>query len=187
MSLEWIALVCWENVRAIDCIANYNQIGSIFASANLAGETGLCENVSCFVVTRAHISQSHEKLPYENNGLLELFARFTGWPVSRANKCHLTTRLFARLTGWPVSHEVSRYFRLTNQTLNFIVEPFLPHASNTEYYICITSARDGDNILFTHEGGVDIGDVDAKGLVLNIPVTEPFPSREKIADTYSSM
>ena len=68
-----------------------------------AGETGLCENVSCFVVTRAHISQSHEKLPYENNGLLELFARFTGWPVSRANKCHLTTRLFARLTGWPVN------------------------------------------------------------------------------------
>ena len=57
----------------------------ISQSHRLAGETGLCENVSCFVVTRAHISQSHEKLPYENNGLLELFARFTGWPVNRAN------------------------------------------------------------------------------------------------------
>ena len=33
------------------------------------------------------------------------------------------------------------------------------------------------------EGGVDIGDVDAKGLVLNIPVMVPFPSLEKIADT----
>ena len=87
--------------------------------------------------------------------------------------------------------QVSRYFRFTNRgllpcslTLNiFIVEPFLPHASNTEYYVCITSTHDGDNILFTHEGGVNIGDADAKGLVFNIPVTEPFPSREKIADT----
>ncbi|KAI0077582.1 ATP-citrate synthase [Panus rudis PR-1116 ss-1] len=69
-------------------------------------------------------------------------------------------------------------------TLNtFIVEPFLPHPSDAEYYVCITSAREGDSILFTHEGGVDIGDVDAKALTLNIPVGEPFPSREKIAST----
>ncbi|KAI0795618.1 ATP-citrate synthase [Abortiporus biennis] len=66
---------------------------------------------------------------------------------------------------------------------NFILEPFLPHPSNTEYYVCINSAREGDAILFTHEGGVDIGDVDAKALVLNIPVGAPFPSRQTIADT----
>jgi ATP citrate (pro-S)-lyase len=66
---------------------------------------------------------------------------------------------------------------------NFIVEPFLPHPSNTEYYVCINSQREGDLILFTHEGGVDIGDVDAKALVLNIPVNKPFPSREAIAST----
>ena len=66
---------------------------------------------------------------------------------------------------------------------NFIVEPFLPHPSNTEYYVCITSQREGDVILFTHEGGVDIGDVDAKALVLNIPVNKPFPDREVIART----
>ncbi|KAF8327082.1 ATP citrate lyase isoform 2 [Amanita rubescens] len=72
---------------------------------------------------------------------------------------------------------------VTGTLNNFIVEPFLPHPSNTEYYVCITSAREGDNVLFTHEGGVDIGDVDAKALVLNIPVTEPFPSRETIAET----
>lgn len=63
---------------------------------------------------------------------------------------------------------------------NFIVEPFLPHSSNTEYYVCINSAREGDNILFTHEGGVDVGDVDAKALTLSIPVNQPFPSREEI-------
>ncbi|KAF8198645.1 citrate synthase-like protein [Pholiota molesta] len=72
---------------------------------------------------------------------------------------------------------------ITGTLNNFIVEPFLPHPSNTEYYVCITSAREGDSILFTHEGGVDIGDVDAKALVLNLPVTQPFPSRETIAAT----
>ena len=72
---------------------------------------------------------------------------------------------------------------ITGTLNNFIVEPFLPHPSSTEYYVCITSAREGDSILFTHEGGVDIGDVDAKALVLNLPVTQPFPSRETIAST----
>lgn len=31
-----------------------------------------------------------------------------------------------------------------------------------EYYVCIHSHRYADTILFHHEGGVDIGDVDAK-------------------------
>lgn len=69
-------------------------------------------------------------------------------------------------------------------TLNtFIVEPFLPHPPTTEFYICITSAREGDSILFTHEGGVEVGDVDAKALVLPIPVGSTFPSRSTIAST----
>ena len=66
---------------------------------------------------------------------------------------------------------------------NFIVEPFLPHPSNTEYYVCVSSQREGDRILFTHEGGIDIGDVDAKALVLDIPVNKPFPTRQDIAAT----
>jgi ATP citrate (pro-S)-lyase len=45
---------------------------------------------------------------------------------------------------------------------NFIVEPFCPHSQDTEYYICIQSVREGDVLFFTHEGGVDVGDVDAK-------------------------
>lgn len=40
--------------------------------------------------------------------------------------------------------------------------------------------REGDNILFTHEGGIDIGDVDAKALKLLIKVDEAFPSAETI-------
>jgi len=33
---------------------------------------------------------------------------------------------------------------------------------NEEFYVCIYSHRHGDTILFHHEGGVEIGDVDAK-------------------------
>ncbi|KAJ9127036.1 hypothetical protein QFC24_001268 [Naganishia onofrii] len=69
-------------------------------------------------------------------------------------------------------------------TLNtFIIEPFLPHPQESEYYVCINSAREGDWILFTHEGGVEVGDVDAKAMKLLIAVDEEFPSRETIIST----
>ncbi|KAI1285088.1 ATP-citrate synthase [Halotydeus destructor] len=53
---------------------------------------------------------------------------------------------------------------------NFIIEPFLPHQDNEEAYVCIYSHRNGDTILFHHEGGVEIGDVDSKALRLEVPV-----------------
>ncbi|KAL6719363.1 beta subunit of ATP citrate lyase [Lecanora helva] len=66
----------------------------------------------------------------------------------------------------------------------FLVEPFVPHPAETEYYICINSGRDGDEILFTHEGGVDVGDVDAKAEKIMIPVDlSEYPSNETIAST----
>lgn len=64
---------------------------------------------------------------------------------------------------------------------NFIVEPFLPHPANTEFYVCINSVREGDVILFTHEGGVEVGDVDSKALKLLVPVNGALPSRQEIA------
>jgi len=35
-------------------------------------------------------------------------------------------------------------------------------SQNEEFYVCIYSQRQGDTIMFHHEGGVEIGDVDAK-------------------------
>ncbi|KAI6042003.1 ATP citrate lyase [Pisolithus marmoratus] len=70
---------------------------------------------------------------------------------------------------------------------NFIVEPFLPHPQHTEAYICITSARSDDTILFSPTGGVDVGDVDAHALRLNIPAlpsaSNPFPTRGEVQKT----
>ncbi|KAI9723959.1 MAG: hypothetical protein M1812_000677 [Candelaria pacifica] len=64
----------------------------------------------------------------------------------------------------------------------FLVEPFVPHPSGTEYYININSVREGDWILFTHEGGVDVGDVDEKAEKLLIPVDlSEYPSNDEIA------
>ncbi len=78
------------------------------------------------------------------------------------------------------------------QLTHFIIEPLVPHKNQDEYYLAIMSTRDGDTILFYPEGGVDVGDVDAKALRLEVPIGK-FPSiaeiekklLEKVAATHS--
>jgi len=56
---------------------------------------------------------------------------------------------------------------------HFIVEPFVPHDQDTdEYYICIQSDREGEEILFCSQGGVDVGDVDSKAQRLHVDILE---------------
>ncbi|KAM3424230.1 hypothetical protein BST61_g11229 [Cercospora zeina] len=100
------------------------------------------------------------------SGLLKLnatWAEAKEWIAARANKIQQVEHIEGALR-------------------NFLVEPFVPHPQETEYYININSAREGDWILFYHEGGVDVGDVDEKATKLLIPVdlTE-YPSNEEIA------
>merc|ERR1719162_2873267 len=52
---------------------------------------------------------------------------------------------------------------------HFIIEPATPHKDEEEVYVCIQSHRYHDMVYFHHEGGVDVGDVDAKALRLEIP------------------
>lgn len=60
---------------------------------------------------------------------------------------------------------------------HFLVEPFLPHPGSDEYYVCIASKREGEDILFYHEGGVDVGDVDAKAARLFVRIGDkPTPA-----------
>ena len=44
----------------------------------------------------------------------------------------------------------------------FIIEPFVRHDDNDEYYLSIFSELESDVILFHHQGGVDVGDVEEK-------------------------
>ncbi|XP_060795289.1 ATP-citrate synthase isoform X2 [Neoarius graeffei] len=55
---------------------------------------------------------------------------------------------------------------------NFLIEPFVPHSQEEEFYICIYATREGDHVLFHHEGGVDVGDVDSKAQHLMVGVDE---------------
>eukprot|EP00092_Neocalanus_flemingeri_P022080 GFUD01023949.1.p1 GENE.GFUD01023949.1~~GFUD01023949.1.p1 ORF type:complete len:1085 (-),score=306.08 GFUD01023949.1:345-3599(-) len=62
----------------------------------------------------------------------------------------------------------------------FIIEPFLPHKQEEESYVCIYSVRDKDIILFHHEGGVDIGDVDSKASKLDVEIQEKMEVSEAL-------
>ncbi|KAK2576191.1 hypothetical protein KPH14_008396 [Odynerus spinipes] len=70
--------------------------------------------------------------------------------------------------------------KTTGKLKTFIIEPFIPHKPEEEYYVCIYSHRQADSILFHHEGGVDIGDVDAKALKLDVPVGSDLPDRATV-------
>lgn len=89
-------------------------------------------------------------------GLLKVGTDFTGvrqWVGERMNKDQKVGKTVGKLK-------------------TFIIEPFLPHDQSEEAYVCIYSHRHGDTILFTHEGGVDIGDVDSKALKLDLSIEE---------------
>jgi len=50
-----------------------------------------------------------------------------------------------------------------------------------EFYVCIYATREGDYMLFHHEGGVDVGDVDSKAMKFLVGVDEKIS-----ADTVKS-
>jgi ATP citrate (pro-S)-lyase len=54
----------------------------------------------------------------------------------------------------------------------FVIDPFVAHSQADEYYICIQSDRDGEEVLFYSEGGVDVGDVDSKAKRLHVGIDE---------------
>jgi len=55
---------------------------------------------------------------------------------------------------------------------HFIVDPFVPHDQSDEYYVCIQSDREGEELLFCAQGGVDVGDVDSKASRLHVSIDE---------------
>ena len=123
--------------------------------------------------------------------LLHTDARFVAKPdqlIKRRGKSGLLAlnKTWPEAKAWIAERagKVQQVEHVAGALRNFLVEPFVPHPQDTEYYININSVRDGDWILFTHEGGVDVGDVDAKAEKLLIPVDlSQYPSNEEIAAT----
>ena len=76
----------------------------------------------------------------------------------------LLNATWADVKNW-ISERINKNIKIGNVEgvlKTFIVEPFVPHQAADEYYVCIYSVREGDEILFYHEGGIEIGDVDSK-------------------------
>merc|ERR1712048_672904 len=65
---------------------------------------------------------------------------------------------------------------------NFIIEPITPHKDEEEIYVCIQSHRYCDEVFFYPQGGVDVGDVDAKALRLQIPVDTDIDKQKVISE-----
>jgi ATP citrate (pro-S)-lyase len=65
------------------------------------------------------------------------------------------------------------------QLTHFIIEPMVPHKDSDECYLAIMATKDGDTILFYHEGGVNVGDIDKKAVFLEVPIGT-FPSSVEI-------
>ena len=61
---------------------------------------------------------------------------------------------------------------VSGKLTHFIVEPFVPHEDDDEYYVCIQSHLDVDEILFCKDGGVDVGNVDEKALRWKVGIQE---------------
>jgi len=66
--------------------------------------------------------------------------------------------------------------KATGRLKYFIVEEFVPHEDNEETYLCIYSQRNEDVILFYHQGGIDVGDVDSKACKLSVDINESLSS-----------
>jgi len=65
------------------------------------------------------------------------------------------------------------------QLTHFIIKPFAPYKESDECYLAIMSTKDGDIIMFYHEGGVNVGDVDSKAARLEVPIGT-YPSSDEI-------
>ena len=60
--------------------------------------------------------------------------------------------------------------KVTDNLTHFLIEPFVPHDKNKEYYVAVTSNREGDTIYFSAHGGVDIEEVWDAVITIQIPI-----------------
>jgi ATP citrate (pro-S)-lyase len=56
------------------------------------------------------------------------------------------------------------------QLTHFIIKPFVSYKESDECYLAVTSNADGDTIMFYHQGGINVGDVDSKAACLRVPI-----------------
>lgn len=71
---------------------------------------------------------------------------------------------------------------------HFIIDKYVPHNLELdEYYLCIRSNRDGEEILFSDCGGINVGDVDSKAKRLQIDIDDDSLSPARLLNKSSSL
>jgi len=76
--------------------------------------------------------------------------------------------------------------KVTDKLTHFLIEPFVPHEKEKEYYVAITSNRDGDTIYFSTKGGVDIEEVWDTVVTIQVPILskiEDVKIKEKLPES----
>ena len=77
------------------------------------------------------------------------------------------TRYLSHITTYACLSQIEQ---CSGELNTFIIEPFIPHSQEDEYYVCIYSTKEGDTVYFYEEGGVDVGDVDSKAHKLDVVI-----------------
>ena len=89
--------------------------------------------------------------------------------------CEISTLLLSYAVPVKSKVVISQNFVAFSENMNIILwdkVQIFDEFQNEEAYICIYSKRDHDAILFTHEGGIDIGNVEDKAKILIVKVGE---------------
>lgn len=141
------------------------------------------------------IEQTFKEIEESYPWLLSPDAKFVAKPdqlIKRRGKSGLLAlnKSWAEVKEWigARANQPVKVEHVEGKLTHFLVEPFVPHEQKHEYYINIHSVREGDWILFYHEGGVDVGDVDAKASKILIPVDveKDYPTNNTIIKTLFS-
>ena len=92
---------------------------------------------------------------------------------------------FSQVTEW-INARMKKDIQIeqaTGELNHFIIEPFVSHESSDEYYVCIQSDRTGEELLFCNQGGVDVGDVDAKAERAHIKIDADISSEHVLNES----
>jgi ATP citrate (pro-S)-lyase len=70
----------------------------------------------------------------------------------------------------------------TGQLTHFIIKPYVPYKESDECYLAMVANAEGDTIMFYHEGGVNVGDIDTKASRMEVPIGT-YPTAQEIEKT----
>lgn len=120
-----------------------------------------------------------EEIEKENSFLQKKDSKFVVKPdqlIKRRGKANLLllNATWQEVKKW-ISEKMNQEIQVENisgKLTHFIVEPFVKHTEQDEHYVCIVSNRYGEEILFYHEGGVDVGNVDEKATRIQVALDE---------------